>query len=287
MIYAFIRDHLAGDFPVGTCCRVLGVSTSGYYHARSRGPSSRDCRRAVLAERVRLAHADSHGAYGSPRVARALRGSGVTICRNTAARIMRELGLRSKRARRGRIVTTDSSGTVRPAPNLLARRFVASQPDRVWLADITYIPLASGFAYLAAVLDLHSRAVVGWAIGDCLGAELACRALEAAVAARRPGPGLIHHSDRGVQYDCTQYRALLERHRMVQSMSRRGDCYDNAPMESFFATLKTECLGDTRLASLRDAADHVTAAIEGFYNRRRLHSSIGYTTPDKALRGIL
>jgi len=287
MIYAFIRDHLSRDFPVRVCCRTLGVSASGYYHARSRGPSRRDCRRAVLAERIRVAHADSHAAYGSPRVAQALRLSGVPICRNTAARIMRELGLRSRRARGRRAVTTDSSGTVRPAPNLLTRRFVADGPDRVWLADITYIPLVSGFAYLAAVLDLHSRAVVGWAICDCLGADLACKALEAAVAARRPRPGLVHHSDRGVQYDCARYRALLERHAMVQSMSRRGDCYDNAPMESFFATLKTECIGGTRYACLEEAGNHVTAFIEGFYNRRRLHSSIGYTTPDRALRGTL
>ncbi len=283
MIYAFIRAHLT-EFPVRLCCRTLGVSTSGFYHARSRGPSRRRCRHAVLTEQIRVAHADSRAAYGSPRVARALRASGVTICRNTAAKIMRRLGLRSRRARRFRPCTTDSSATIRPAPNRLRQRFTADGPDRVWLADITYIPLADGFAYLAAVLDLHSRAIVGWALRQTLRSDLACAALDAAVAARHPTPGLIHHSDRGVQYDSLRYRQELRRHGMVQSMSRRGNCYDNAPMESFFATLKSELIGDSRFASIRDAADHLTLFIDGFYNRRRLHSSIHFTTPDSALR---
>lgn len=283
MTYAFIRQHLARDYPVRTCCRVLGVSPSGYYHARSRGPCRRDCRHAVLAEAIRVAHTVNRGVYGSPRIARDLRSRGVPICRNTAARIMRELGLRSRRARRFRPRTTDSSRTLRPAPNILNRGFRAPRPDAVWLADITYVPLQNGFAYLAAVMDLHSRAIVGWALDDSLAAALAARALEAAVARRRPPPGTVHHSDRGVQYDSLLYRALLARHGFVQSMSRRGDCYDNAPMESFFATLKSELIGDARYRTIDHARDHLVPFIDGFYLHRRLHSSLGYSTPASAL----
>lgn len=287
MIYTFIREHLAGDYPVRVCCRTLGVSPSGYYHARSRGPSKRDCRRAVLAEAVRAAHADTRGVYGSPRVAHHLRSRGVAICRNTAARIMREQGLRSRRCRRFRPRTTDSSATLRPAPNHLNRVFWARRPDAVWLADITYIPLEEGFAYLAAVLDLYSRAVVGWAIDTAMPAGLVCGALNAAIASRRPPKGTLCHSDRGVQYDSLPYRSLLARHGLVQSMSRKGDCYDNAPMESFFATLKSELIGATRYASLQHARDQLTAYIDGFYNRHRIHSAINYSTPNAALQRTL
>lgn len=279
MIYACIREHLARDYPVRACCRTLGVSTSGYYNARSRGPSRRDCRHAVLAEHVRVTHESSRHAYGSPRIARALSAQGVRVCRNTAARIMRELGLRSRRCRRFRPRTTDSSMTVKPAPNLLAREFHADAPDSVWLADITYIQLEHGFAYLAAVLDLYSRAIVGWAIDDTMTAHLPATALKNALATRRPRPGLLHHSDRGSQYDSELYRGLLERHGLVQSMSRKGDCYDNAPMESFFSTLKAELVGSTRYANTTHAREEIFAYIEGFYNTRRLHSSINFKPP--------
>ncbi len=283
MIYTFIRERLAGQFPVRLCCRTLGVSTSGYYHARSRGPSRRDCRHALLAEHIRVTHEANRGVYGSPRVARDLRSRGVHICRNTAAKLMKELGIRSRRCRRFRPRITDSSATVKPAPNLLKRVFRADAPDRVWLADITFIPLTSGFAYLAAVLDLHSRAIVGWALGDSMTARLPARALRDAVTTRRPPPGLVHHSDRGVQYDSLLYRGLLQRRGIVQSMSRKGDCDDNAPMESFFSTLKAELVGDTRYRDTAHAREEVFRYIEGFYNTRRLHSSIGYTTPAHAL----
>ena len=261
MIYAFIREHLARDYPVRVCCRTLGVSTSGYYHARSRGPSRRECRRAVLAEAVRVAHADTRGVYGSPRVARHLRSRGVAICRNTAAKLMREQGLRSRRCRRFRPRTTDSSATLRPAPNRINRAFRAARPDAIWLADITYIPLREGFAYLAAVLDLYSRAVIGWAIDAAMPATLACEAMREAIASRRPPRGTVCHSDRGVQYDSLAYRTLLARHGLVQSMSRKGDCYDNAPMESFFATLKTELIGDARYADIQHARDQIMTPI--------------------------
>jgi transposase InsO family protein len=220
-------------------------------------------------------------------MARHLRSRGVSICRNTAARLMREQGLRSRRCRRFRPRTTDSSATLRPAPNRLNQVFRAARPDAVWLADITCIPLAEGFAYLAAVLDLHSRAVVGWALETAMPAALACEALGVAIAARRPAPGAICHSDRGVQYDSVAYRTLLARHGLVQSMSRKGDCYDNAPMESFFATLKSELIGDTRFTDLQHARDQLTAYIDGFYNRRRLHSALNYSTPNAALQHTL
>jgi putative transposase len=287
VIYAFIRERLAGDYPVRLCCRTLGVSASGYYHAKSRGPSRRDCRHALLAEAVRTVHASTRGVYGSPRLARHLRSHGVPICRNTAAKLMREQGLRSRRCRRFKPRTTDSTATLRPAPNLLNRVFKADRPDAVWLADITSIPLEGGFAYLAAVADLHSRAIVGWALDTSMPAELVCEALNAAVASRRPAPGTLCHSDRGVQYDSLLYRTLLARHGMVQSMSRKGDCYDNAPMESFFATLKSELIGDVRYADLRQARDQLTAYIDGFYNRRRIHSSIDYTPPQTRLQRTL
>lgn len=287
MIYTVIREHLAGDYPVKVCCKVLGVSTSGYYHARSRGPSRRDCRHAVLAEHVRVTHESSRRVYGSPRIARDLRAQGVRICRNTAAKLMKELGIRSRRCRRSRPRTTDSSATVHPAPNLLKRTFTTEAPDSVWLADITYLPLESGFAYLAAVLDLYSRAVVGWAVADSMTAELPARALHDAVRARRPRRGLVHHSDRGVQYDSLLYRGALQHHGIVQSMSRKGDCYDNAPMESFFSTLKAELVGDTRYPTVEQARTDLFAYIEGFYNTRRIHSSIGYTPPHHVLNATL
>ncbi|MDP1661904.1 MAG: IS3 family transposase, partial [Phycisphaerales bacterium] len=283
MIYTLIRHHLAGDYPVKVCCNVLGVSTSGYYHARSRGPSRRDCRHALLAEHVRVTHEANRRVYGSPRIARDLRSKGVRICRNTAAKLMKELGIRSRRCRRFRPRTTDSSATVQPAPNLLNRVFKTASPDSVWLADITYIPLESGFAYLAVILDLHSRAVVGWALDDSMTAALPARALHNAVVTRRPRPGLVHHSDRGVQYDSLLYRGLLQRRGFVQSMSRKGDCYDNAPMESFFATLKAELVGDTRYHDTAAARDDLFGYIDGFYNTRRIHSSIGYAAPHHAL----
>lgn len=287
MIYAFIRDHLVDEFPVRLCCRTLGVSTSGYYHARVRGPSRRACRRVVLAEHVRTVHADSRAAYGSPRIAHELRRRGVSICRNTAATLMRQMRLRPRRSRRFRPRTTDSSGTIRPAPNLLKRDFACEAVDRVWLADITYVPLREGFAYLAVVMDLHSRAIVGWSLGSTLATDLVCSALRTALRQRVPAPGLVHHSDRGSQYDSVRYRDLLAGHGMLQSMSRRGDCYDNAPMESFFASLKAELVGDTPYRDADEARDMLVWYIDGFYNRSRLHSSIGYRTPMQAQQRTL
>jgi putative transposase len=280
--HAFIRHHLAGNFPLRVCCRVLGVSASGYYHALDRPISARRLHRLRLAEEVRTVHQQTRGVYGSPRVCRALQRSGVSICRNTAATLMRESGLRSRRCRRFRPRTTDSSRTIRPAPNLLRQMPAPDRPGKVWVADITYIAIAGGFVYLAAVMDLGSRRIVGWTLGESLHVGLVRRALLAGIAGHPPSPGLVHHSDRGSQYDSLEYRSLLRGHGIVQSMSRRGDCYDNAAMESFFATLKTELIGVNVYPDHRTAHDQIFRFIEGFYNTHRLHSALNYTTPNEA-----
>ena len=286
MKYAFIRTHLRG-YPVRVCCRVLGVSRSGYYHALDRPRSPRRIRRELLVEQVRSAHEESRRAYGSWRVARELTRRGVRVCRNTAARVMRESGLRSRRCARFRPRTTDSSRTLVPAPNLLRAMDRPTRAGRVWVADITYIRTHGGFVYLAAVMDLGTRQIVGCSLGEHLHTHLAVRALAAAAARHPPPPGLVHHSDRGVQYDSTLYRTRLAELAMVQSMSRRGDCYDNAAMESFFATLKSELIGTEVYRDLLHARDEVVRYIEGFYNPRRLHSALDYQPPDQFHRNTI
>ncbi|MBX3390529.1 MAG: IS3 family transposase [Phycisphaeraceae bacterium] len=282
MKYAFIRDHLAGLYPVRVCCSALRVSRSGYYAAQDRGDSPRRQRHQLLTRQVRLVHEETRQAYGSPRLCRELRRRGIPICRNTAAAIMRESGLRSRRSRRFRPRTTDSSRTVAPASNLLRHLPSPDRPGLIWVADITYIRTESGFVYLAAVMDLCSRRIVGWTLGDSLRPRLAEHALHAAIALCRPLRGLVHHSDRGIQYDSASYRTLLDRHGIIQSMSRRGDCYDNAAMESFFATLKSELIGETVFKDQQHARDAIFRFIEGFYNNHRLHSGIGYRSPVQA-----
>ena len=238
MSYDFIRGNVA-DFPVQVMCQVLQVSRSGYYDWLSRSESTRAAGDRALAIDIRASHEASHGRYGSPRVHAELRSQGRRIGRKRVARLMRGMGLAARRRRRFRR-TTDSSHAFPVAPNLLGRDFHAPAPDRVWLADITYLWTAQGWLYLAVVLDLFSRQVVGWAMADHLGHELAVAALDMAIARRRPAPGLVQHSDRGVQYAAHGYRRRLRDHAMICSMSRKGDCWDNAPMESFFATLKGE-----------------------------------------------
>ena len=283
MKHAFIRDHLAAAFPVRVCCRVLRVSAAGYYDALKRGPSARRQRRLMLARLVQSVHQETRQVYGSPRLCRELRRRGIPICRNTTARLMRESGLRSRRARRFRPRTTDSSRTVKPAPNLLRGMAPPDRPRQVWVADITYLRAASGFLYLAAVMDLFSRRIVGWRLDDTLSPRLAIAALRAAVAQYPPPTaGLVHHSDRGIQYDSLAYRAVLEELGMVQSMSRRGDCYDNAAMESFFATLKTELIADHVFPDQLSAHDALFLFIDGFYNQHRLHSSLDFHPPAHA-----
>ena len=280
MSYGFIRDHVA-VFPVSTMCEVLEVSRSGYYDWVSRPESARAAADRAIAAEIRAAHSNSRGRYGSPRVHAELRAHGRRVARKRVARLMRAMGLSARRKRRFRR-TTDSAHAFPVAPNLLGRDFTAAAPDRVWLADLTYIWTAEGWLYLAVVLDLFTRRVVGWSMADHLGHELALAALDMAIACRRPRPGLLHHADRGVQYAAHGYRRRLEEHGMLCSMSRRGDCWDNAPMESFYATLKGELVEQRDYFTREQARAEVFQYLEGFYNRRRLHSAIGYITPEQA-----
>ena len=275
----FIHDHVA-DFPIQIMCAALGVSRSGYYAWASRDESARAAADRALAAEIRAAHAASRGRYGSPRVHAELRARGRRVGRKRVARLMRGMGLAARRRRRFRR-TTDSCHAFPIAPNLLGRNFTAEAPDRVWLADLTYIWTAEGWLYLAAVLDLCTRRVVGWAMADHLGHELALAALDMAIARQRPLPGLIHHADRGVQFAAHRYRARLLAHGMLCSMSRKGDCWDNAPMESFFATLKGELVEEADYQTRDQARADVFQYIEGFYNKRRLHSALGYITPEQ------
>jgi transposase InsO family protein len=277
--YAFIRDHVA-NFPIAVMCEVLQVSRSGYYDWARRPESPRAVADRTLAAEIRAAHAGSRGRYGSPRVHAELRAHGRRVSRKRVARLMQGMGLSARRKRRCRR-TTDSAHTFSVAPNLLGRDFTATALDRVWLADITYIWTAEGWLYLAVVLDLFSRRVVGWAMAEHLGHDLALAALDMAIARRRPRAGLMHHSDRGVQYAAHGYRGRLAEYGMFCSMSRKGDCWDNAPMESFYATLKGELVDQCDYLTRNEARADVFQYVEGFYNRRRLHSAIGYITPEQ------
>jgi putative transposase len=264
---------------VALMCDVLEVSRAGYYAWLARPESPRAARMAELSEHIAEAHREGRGTYGAPRVHRALAARGVACCENTVAKLMRREGLRGCAPRRFVPRTTDSShGHATPA-NALDRRFEPGEPDRVWVADLTYIPTGEGWLYLAAVLDLGSRKVVGWAAADHLKSELAQRALRNALESRGPGEGLLHHSDRGVQYACSGYRDLLAAHGIEASMSRKGDCWDNAAMESFFSTLKRELVHREAYATREEARRSLFEYIEVFYNRRRLHSTLGYLSP--------
>lgn len=277
MRFCFIEDHRAA-FPVQAMCALLEVSASGYYAWRGRPESARSRADRALTADIRRVHADNRAIYGSPRVHAALRAEGRRIGVNRVARLMRQHGIRGRHKRRVPR-TTDSKHSLPVAPNLLGRRFTAPTPNRIWLADITYIPTGEGWLYLAVVLDTFSRRVVGWAMSETMPQELTTAALQMAITNRRPGPGLIHHSDRGSQYAARAYRRLLDEHSMLCSMSRKGDCWDNAPMESFFGSMKTE-LEDGNIFETRQAAKNaIFSFIEGFYNRQRLHSAIGYCSP--------
>ena len=278
MSFRLIEDH-RDAYPVRVLCAVLEVSPAGYYAWRCRRPSARSSANTELVAAIRRVHSDSGARYGSPRVHAALRGQGRGASRGRIERLMRRHGIRAIMAPPRRVRTTDSRHTLPIAPNLLARDFTAAAPNRVWLADITYIPTDEGWLYLAAVMDLFSRKIVGWAMRDHLRTELAATALMMAVQRQRPAAGLIHHSDRGVQYASHEYRAALKAAGMTASMSRKADCFDNAPMESFFHTLKTELVHHRQYATRADAQRDIFTFIEGFYNRTRLHSALGYISP--------
>jgi putative transposase len=276
--FAFLRDHQA-EFPVGVLCEVLGVSRSGFYAWRDRPPSPTAVRRERLVAQIREAHEEARSVYGSPRVHRELEARGIACCENTVAKLMRAHGLRSKAVRRFVVRTTDSRHDRPVADNVLAREFDPDQPDTAWAADITYIPTAEGWLYLAAVIDLCSRKVVGWATADHLRADLAVEALGMALKHRRPAGELLHHSDRGVQYASDAYQSLLAEHGIEPSMSRTGNCWDNAVVESFFSTLKRELIHHESYASHAEARRSLFEYIEVFYNRRRRHSTLGYRSP--------
>jgi len=280
--FAFIRDHQK-RFPVRVLCETLEISSSGYYAWLARPVSARARRRSELAEKIRAVHEENRRVYGSPRVHRTLVDGGERVCRNTVAKVMKAHGIRAKTRKRFRVRTTESNHPHPIAPNRLDRRFVAEKINQVWLTDITYIPTGEGFLYLAGVMDLCSRRIIGWSMTNHLRVELVETALQMAVAARGPKlpPGLLHHSDRGVQYACGHYQSLLTRHGITASMSGRGDCYDNAPQESFWGKLKTELTHHHRFATREQARRAIFDYIEVFYNRRRLHSSLGYKSPEQ------
>lgn len=280
MRFQFIETHRT-EFVVVTMCRVLSVSKAGYYAWRGRPQSPRAIATTALVRAMRDIHAASEQTYGSPRMSRELVAQGFACSENRVARVMRAERIRAKQRRRFR-VTTNSAHAAPTVPNTLARHFAVAQhprPDQAWVSDITYVPTREGWLYLAIVLDLHSRRVVGWAMRTTLEWDLVRDALLMAIAQRRPGPGLLHHSDRGLQYACEHHRLLLRAHRMTASMSRAGDCWDNAVAESFFATLKTELVTDAKWATRADARAALFRYIEMWYNRRRRHSSLGYLSP--------
>ena len=270
------------EFTVRLMCRVLDVSRSGFYAWCKRVPSARAIANERLLLNVRVAFTASDETYGAPRIHRELQAQGETVGRHRVARLMREDGLVGRARARRRPRTTDSTHNEPIAPNVLDRQFDVNgvaAVNQVWVSDITYVPTREGFLYLATVLDLASRRVVGWAMRETLDAELAVSALAMAVGTRQPGAGLVHHSDRGSQYASAAYRALLAHHGMVASMSRRGDCWDNAVAESFFATLELELIVKSTWRSRDEARLAIFRYIETWYNRKRRHSTLGYVSP--------
>jgi putative transposase len=272
-------DAERASYPVAVLCRMLGVSKSGYYAWRGRPPSERSRQDALLIEKIREIHSRSRETYGYPRVHAEMRSLGVSCGRRRVARLMRAAGLRGcVRGKRRR--TTRRDPRAAPAPDLLGRDFVAGRPNRVWLADITYVPTREGFLYLAFILDTYSRKVVGWSMAPHMRTELVVDALEMAVWRRRPVAGLlVHHSDRGVQYTAISFGKRLEEVGIVPSMGRTGTALDNAMAESFLATLKTELVHRRRFPDREVARSAIFDYLEGFYNRRRLHSALGYKSP--------
>lgn len=277
MRYAFIAAH-AIRFSVVLMCRVLKVSRSGYYAWRGRPASNRDVENRGLLESIKSVFKKSRKTYGSPRVHRQLVSDGQVCSLGRIERLMSANGIRAKQ-RRKFVATTDSKHDLPVADNVLGRDFSVDEPNRVWTSDITYIPTDEGWLYLAGVLDLCSRTAVGWSMSDSLERHLVMDALEMAYRRRQPGKGLIHHSDRGSQYASDDYRNLLANYGMQMSMSRKGDCWDNAPMESFFGTLKKELVHHRRYRTREEARRDIFDYIEVFYNRERLHSSLGYVSP--------
>jgi len=275
--YRFIGEHRS-QWPVRLMCRVLQVSPGGYYTWRDRPASAGQQRREALAGDIQAIHQEVKERYGSPRLHAELVARGQRCCVNTVAKLMRQHGIAARTKRTFRS-TTDCNHELPVAENLLDRQFEPAAANQVWVADITYIPTWEGWLYLAAVEDLYSRQIVGWSMSEHLSSRLVVDALEMAVSRRLPGEGLVAHSDRGSQYASDHYQRLLQRHGLICSMSRRGDCWDNAPMESFFASLKKELVHQEDYRSRAEARASVFEYIEVFYNRVRRHSALGYQSP--------
>jgi putative transposase len=281
--YAWIERH-RDLFPIAAMCASLRVSTSGYYDSRRQSMSPRRQRQQRIRLAVEQVHAESHGIYGSQKISQELkeRDELESACRNTVAAAMRQMGLKSRVLRRFKPTTTHSDPTKRPAANVLEQDFTATRPNEKWVTDITYLPTATGWVYLAVVLDLFSRKVVGFSIGSSLATTLVNDALRQAIEARRPeGRELLLHSDRGCQYTSEAYQRTLRTLGITCSMSRRGCCYDNAVMERFFWSLKQEWTNHQRFANLAEAQLSVFQYIETFYNPVRRHATLGYRSPDR------
>lgn len=279
MRYAFVDEHRK-TWPLVVMCHALQVSRSGYHVWRKRAVNSHIARRAELAEKIGPIFTASRGTYGSPRVHRELLEKGEQVNRKTVAKVMKQAGLFAASPKRFVPATTDSGHDLPIAPNRLKQDFGATAPNQKWCADITYIWTEQGWMYLACVMDCFSRMIVGWSMSNSLAGPLVNAALRMALDRRRPGVGLIHHSDRGCQYASQIYQTLLSSCRIHASMSRVGCCYDNAMMESFFATLKRELIHRRTFADRKEAESAIFEYIEVFYNRKRRHSSLGYLSPE-------
>lgn len=278
MKYQFIAAQ-SREFPVSVLCHTLEVSVSGYYAWQTRGVSARQQDDAVLSAAIQRVFAAGRRVYGSPRIHAALHAEGIACGRKRVARLMRADHLSAQGRRPHKPRTTDSDHTQPVAPNRLARDFTATAPNEKWVADITAIATRAGWLYLAAILDVYSRRVIGWAMAARRDEQLVVAALQMALAHRHPHAPLLHHSDRGSQYTSSAYQAELARAGITVSMSRKGDCYDNALMESFFATLKAECVDPSDFQTHAEAQTHLFDYLEVFYNRQRLHSALGYRAP--------
>lgn len=277
MRYQWIKKHRR-HYPLVLMCRVLQVGTSGFYDWTSRTPSKQQQRKEKMAQAAARSYFESYRIYGYRKVWEDLTEQKIACCPETVRRVLRELGLFS-RTKRKFVATTDSNHSQPVADNLLARDFTATAPNQKWLTDITYIPTQKGWLYLAAVLDVFSRRIVGWSMSERIDTKLVKSALQQATAQRSPGPGLLHHSDRGVQYASEAYQQSLADLEMIGSMSRKGDCWDNAMMESFFGSLKTEWVYGKNYQTREEAKQDLFKYIEMFYNRQRRHASLGYISP--------
>jgi len=272
-------EELSSQYPVRELCLVLQVTRSGYYAWCGGQETARQAANRLLTEEIRRVHQQKKGRYGSPRITEQLRRQGHRCNHKRVERLMRQNGLRGCSSRKRRVCTTDSDHDQPVAPNLLLERAAPSRPNEVWVADITYVPTAQGWLFLAAVMDLYSRQILGWSVWENLQAGGPLQALKRALVRRHYPQGTIHHSDRGVQYACQAYRQELKSAGLVASMSRKGNCYDNAAMEAFWSTLKREAMAESATWSKDRVRRELFEYIEGDYNRSRLHSSLGYQSP--------